>query len=533
MLRPTWAGSDLPADMWQPASMTTAAARTVKLGTRAYPVVLPSARDPRLHLAMVIVSIHILGQTALGFRVSVPQLLSAILTCAVIEVGWVFWKSRQLVWPASAMLTGSGVALILRLVGMERGDHWSWRGWYLFALVAGVSLLSKYLIRFRGGHVFNPSNVGLVLAFLVLGSDVVEPLDFWWAPPELWMVVAYLVILAGGLLVTARLRLLAMALAFWATLTCAVGVLAASGHCITVAWAVAPVCDRDFWRIIVTSPEVLIFLFFMITDPKTIPGRPAARVGFAVCLAVLCTLLMAPQPTEFGAKVGLLAGLVLLTPVRAVFDRARLPALPVAPARLFAGGAAIGSALVLLPVSIVVAGNPARERGPALPGTGALGIDLEIDRSALPQVALSREAAGLSGAARDPGALAVALAEDLAIEREAMLRADTSLLRAAADGERLVAMERKVQAAATAGRLEVREHRFDALRLEVVFTDGPQGGATLGLEASGTVRQVTYDAARTELERGAEAPFRSRFVLRQGAGGRWVILGETPLPLPA
>ena len=519
--------------MWQPASMTTAVARTVRLGTRAYPVVLPSARDPRLHLAMVIVSIHVLGQTALGFRVSVPQLLSAILTCAVIEVGWVFWKSRQLVWPASAMLTGSGVALILRLVGMERGNHWSWRGWYLFALVAGVSLLSKYLIRFRGGHVFNPSNIGLVLAFLVLGSDVVEPLDFWWAPLGLWMVVAYLVILAGGLLVTARLRLLAMALTFWVALTCAVGVLAASGHCITVAWAVVPVCGGDFWRVIVTSPEVLIFLFFMITDPKTIPGRPSARVGFALCLAVLCTLLMAPQPTEFGAKVALLAGLVLLTPVRVVFDRARLPALPPAPARLFAGGAALGSALVLLPVGIVAAGTPARERGPAPPGIGELGIDLKIDRSALPPVALSREAAGLSGAARDPGALAVALAEDLAIEREVMLRADTSLLRAAADGERLLVMERKVQAAATAGRFEVLDHRFDTLHLGVVFTDGPQGGATLGLEASGRVRRVVYDAARTELRRGDEVPFRSRFVLRQGAAGRWVILRETSLPVAA
>jgi hypothetical protein len=532
MLRPTWTTSDLPPDLWQPASMTTAAARTVKLGTRSYPLVLPSARDPRLHLAMVIVSIHVLGQIALGFRVSVPQLLSAIVTCAVIEVVWVFRNSRQLVWPASAMLTGSGVALILRLVGMERGDHWSWRGWYLFALVAGVSLLSKYLIRFRGGHVFNPSNFGLVLAFLVLGSNVVEPLDFWWAPLELWMGLAYLVILAGGLLVTGRLRLLPMALAFWVAFTGAIGLLAASGHCITVAWAVAPVCGRDFWWVIVTSPEVLIFLFFMITDPKTIPGRPSARVGFALCLAVVCTLLMAPQPTEFGAKVGLLAGLVLLTPVRSVFDRARLPALPVAPARLFAGGAALGSALVLLPVGIVAAGTPARERGQAPPGTGALGIDLKIDRSTLPPVTLNREAAGLSGAARDPGALAVALAEDLAIEREAMLRADTSLLRAAADGERLLAMERKVQAAATAGRFEVTDHHFDALRLGIVFTDGPQGGATLGLEASGRVRQVTYDAARTELKR-VEAPFRSRFVLRQGAGGRWVILGETTLPVPA
>ncbi len=39
----------------------------------------------------------------------------------------------------------------------------------------------------------------------------------------------------------------------------------------TANWAFAPVCGVDFWRVIVTSPEVLIFLFFMITDPKTVP----------------------------------------------------------------------------------------------------------------------------------------------------------------------------------------------------------------------------------------------------------------------
>ena len=43
-------------------------------------------------------------------------------------------------------------------------------------------------------------------------------------------------------------------------------------------WAFAPVCGFDFWRVIVTSPEVLIFLFFMITDPKTVPAGRVGRV---------------------------------------------------------------------------------------------------------------------------------------------------------------------------------------------------------------------------------------------------------------
>ena len=297
------------------------AGRTVRIFGRSYPFVAPNIRDPRLHLAAVIISIHFLGQIALGFRVSVPQILVAILVCAVIEVGWTLHETGTLVWPASAMLTGSGVALILRLSDMQSNDHWTWRGWYVFALVAGLSLLTKYVIRYRGSHIFNPSNVGLVAAFLLLGSTRIEPLDFWWAPFDGWMVAAYLIILVGGLLITARLHLLGMSAAFWLTLAVGIGVLAASGHCMTARWSFEPVCGAHFWWVIVFSPEILIFLFFMITDPKTSPAGRVARVAFGIGVAMVCTLLIAPQTTEFAAKVALLSGLVVLCVARLFFER--------------------------------------------------------------------------------------------------------------------------------------------------------------------------------------------------------------------
>ena len=89
----------------------------------------------------------------------------------------------------------------------------------------------------------------------------------------------------------------------------------------TANWAFAPVCGADFWRVIVTSPEVLIFLFFMITDPKTVPAGAVGRIVFGVLVAVASVLLMAPQTDEFGTKVGLLAGLVVMCAIRPVLDR--------------------------------------------------------------------------------------------------------------------------------------------------------------------------------------------------------------------
>ena len=512
--------------------MTTATLRTLRFGEKAYPVVLPNGRDPRLHLAAVIISIHILGQTVLGFRVTVPQILAAILTCFVIEVAVTFRRTRELVWPASAMLTGSGVALIFRIVGTERGDPWGWDGWHLFALVAGFSLLTKYMIRQRSTHVFNPSNVGLVVAFLVLGSTRVEPLDFWWAPFDGWMTLAYLIILGGGLLITSRLELLEMAATFWVALAAGLGLVAASGHCMTAAWSLSPVCGGQFWWVVVSSPEILIFLFFMITDPKTIPAGRVARVMFAAGLALVSTLLIAPQSTEFGAKVGLLASLVLLSPVRRLFDRypvASFVGAASTPWRIYSRGVALGVGIAVVAIAIVAAGGPARVLAGAGPDSLPTEISVDIDPATLPSVSVAQDVAGLnSDVANNPQQVAVALAEDLAIEAEAMRRAESSYLREAADGERLIDQERRIEMAATAGQLPVPHYLFETLHLHVVHIAGPQGGASLALDARGTVETTTYDSQGAELGR-VTTDFEATFVLRQTATGRWLIAVEVPL----
>src|SRR5690349_10742679 len=117
--------------------------RAVTIRGRSYPVLLPTPRDPRLHLAAVITSLQVLGQTEFDFRVSIAQILISIGTCAALEVAIAFRTKRVLMWPASAMLTGNGVAFILRAQGTVHGDWWSLHGWWIFAGTAAVSLLSK------------------------------------------------------------------------------------------------------------------------------------------------------------------------------------------------------------------------------------------------------------------------------------------------------------------------------------------------------------------------------------------------------
>src|SRR3954466_16314186 len=115
-----------------------------------YPVLLPKLRDPRLHLAATITSLQVIGQVGFHFDVSIAQILLAIGTCALLEFAIVFRSQRVLMWPASAMLTGNGVAFVLRVPGTQHGDWWSLRGAGIFVGTAAVALLSKYLIRWRG-----------------------------------------------------------------------------------------------------------------------------------------------------------------------------------------------------------------------------------------------------------------------------------------------------------------------------------------------------------------------------------------------
>ena len=527
-----------------PVSATPAGGRTLTIGGTDYPLILPNARDPRLHVAAVIITIHVLGQIGLGFRVSVPQILAAILTCAILEVALTFRQARAFVWPASAMLTGSGVALILRVVGTPPHDPWSTYGLPLFAVIAGLSLLSKYVIKFRGSHVFNPSNIGLVVAFVVLGSTRVEPLDFWWAPLNPWMIAAYAVILVGGLLITRRLHLLALAASFWLVFAAGLGLLAASGHCMTANWAFAPVCGADYWRVIVASPEVLIFLFFMITDPKTVPAGAVGRIAFGALVAVVSVMLMAPQTDEFGSKVGLLAGLVVVCAARPILDRlVPEPKSHADDARRFARQIALGGrpaatagrvavaivALLVVGTGIVAAGTPAR--GTVVPNvTEVLNRPpTVVDASTLPPISVGQDVVDFDQrlAASGMQDVVVTLAQNLELENQAVLRGDESILAAVDHGDRLIEMQSRLRDAAATGRVQVVHYRFDRIDASLLVPFGRQTGLSIGLASTGAMTQETYDAEGTLLE-SHTSPFDLTFAVRQVTGERWLNVAVLP-----
>ncbi len=508
-----------------------ATGHSVRLGARDYPVLLPNLRDTRLHVAAVIVSIHVLGQIALDFQVSVPQILAAIFSCAVFEVVAQFATRRVIAWPASAMLTGSGVALILRDTGIDAGQHWSFEHWWWFALIATGSLATKYLIRWRGSNLLNPSNFGLVVAFLLLGGDRIEPLDFWWAPLGAPMVGAYLVIIAGGVLITRRAALLEMATAFWATLAACLGALALAGHCMVTSWSLQPVCGARFWWTVISSPETMIFLFFMITDPRTIPTGRRGRVAFGICVGVVSALLIAPQQTEFGAKVGLLGGLVVVCAARPAvvwlnerFGERRT-------SRHLAGwvrvpSIAVGAAALL--VVVALAGGPARAaRSPLDDPSGADPRDIVpvVDTAALPEVTAEDRVFDLMGADADLVAVATELVRNLEVESIAVAARDHDLLTAVDHGVRLEELGQRIEAAGEDGAITTESYEFASMHFDMIRGEG-QGSLSVGVIATGTVTEHLTKPGGSSSEI-ATAPFERTFAMRPGDDGRWFLVAVT------
>ena len=128
--------------------------------------------------------------------------------------------------------------------------------------------------------------------------------------------VALAIIVVGGLVILGRLHLLLIALAFWLTFAAALAVLDGLRPRVTARWHLGPVTGDYFWWVLVTSPEMLVFLFFMITDPKTTPRSMRGRVVYAVSIGLLGVLLIAPAKTEFWAKVALLGALAIVCAAR-------------------------------------------------------------------------------------------------------------------------------------------------------------------------------------------------------------------------
>ena len=473
--------------------------RTSQRSFAGYPVALPKIRDPRLRLSVVTTTLHVLGQVTFNFNLSIAQILVSLLAAGAVEFTVTFKRQKVIAWPASALLTGNGVALILRIPGTEHGDWWSMRGWYIFAATSALAVASKYVIRWRGAHIFNPSNFMLVLVFIALGEQRVDPQILWWGPWSLGLAIAFVVILVGSIAITLQVGQMGMAISFWVTFAALISVITLSGHAITANWHIGPLQGWAYWFTLVASPEVMVFLFYMITDPKASPSTARGKVIFGFSVAVASAVFVSAQTTEFGTKVGILAGLVVMCPFVPLIN-ARTGAATTQPssALTFTTRQAGMTAAALLVSAGVVFGlsstrsfeSPGASTASALERRSEVTLNVDV----LPKVKLDDSAARSAFKLTPELAKKIAAdaATDLAIEAQAVTTLDSELASAGITGQRLTAVDRAIRLLAkdknTPPPMEVA-YQFDKATVTVIKPDdGPQTPPELAVRIEGNVR---------------------------------------------
>jgi enediyne biosynthesis protein E5 len=203
--------------------------------------------------------ILLVGHLSYGILESYPKTLLAIATSIIAEcvLGRIFLGK----WPhlASAYITGISVGILVRSPA-----YWP------FALCALISITSKYVLRVKDRHIWNPSNFG-ISALLFLAGDYVASLSIQWGN----FLAPMLVIWALGAAIIYRLR------RFHITSTYVISFLL---FALLRAWMTGAPWKSEIAPI--TGPEYQLFIFFMITDPRTtVRGKKGqCIVAFMVAL---------------------------------------------------------------------------------------------------------------------------------------------------------------------------------------------------------------------------------------------------------
>ncbi|MBT8100237.1 MAG: RnfABCDGE type electron transport complex subunit D [Gammaproteobacteria bacterium] len=222
---------------------------------------LPASRlkDPRYYQIAVLSSLVIFGVVALDF--GIRGVNAALIVMTALSVQWLGTRLANLPRfdPLSALITSLSLTLLFRTdLAM------------LAVLAAAVAIGSKFLIRVNGKHIFNPANVAIVT--LMLGSDHA------WISTGQWgnAAIGALALACLGFIVLTRARRSETTVTF----LLAYGALMFG----RALWLGDPLAIPMHQM---QNGALLIFAFFMISDPKTTPDARAGRILYGSVVALV------------------------------------------------------------------------------------------------------------------------------------------------------------------------------------------------------------------------------------------------------
>jgi Na+-transporting NADH:ubiquinone oxidoreductase subunit NqrB len=213
--------------------------------------------DPRLYQIATLAGLLGYGLIRLDFDISLVQAGSMVGTALAAQFACTRLWRLPAFDPRSALISGLSLCLLLRTNSLA-----------LAIAAAIVTVGSKFVVRIKGKHLFNPTNFGVVAMILATGQA--------WVSPGQWGNIAFFAFLMaclGGLVVNraARSDVTFAFIAFYMTLV--------FGRSLWLGEPMVIPLHR------LQSGALLLFTFFMISDPRTTPNSRAGRIVFAFLVA--------------------------------------------------------------------------------------------------------------------------------------------------------------------------------------------------------------------------------------------------------
>lgn len=256
--------------------------------------------DPRYLIAGLITLVLLAAQFRYQMVGGYQRLAVALATCMATEALLSWFVRGKVVNLQSAYISGLSLTLLIKPQG---GTLWP------FVLGGFLAIASKYVLQYRNNHLWNPTNFAIV-ALLLTAPNRISVLSHQWGND----LVTNLVIWTFGLVIAWRVKVLHITLTYVASFLLLNGLRATLlGQ--PVLTELAPI----------TGPMYQLFIFFMITDPRTVVKDRRWQIAVAAIIALAETLIRFgsdqawPLPTAFNAAPALVA-LFLVGPIAKLID---------------------------------------------------------------------------------------------------------------------------------------------------------------------------------------------------------------------
>jgi Na+-transporting NADH:ubiquinone oxidoreductase subunit NqrB len=249
----------------------------------------PVLRDARLFQIVFLGTLLTIGVLARDFALLPAQMALAFAAGIATQKLWIRALGIQHRGILSAVITCFGLSILLRADSL-----------WVHPLAAALAISAKYVIRVHGKHLYNPANLGVILAIWLFPGA--------WVSPGQWgqdLALAVWFLMLGGVVVNRAQR----SDIAWVFLAAYLGLVALRVAALGQPWAIFL---HQFG-----NGGLLLFAFFMISDPMTIPNRKSARVAYAMIVALVAFL----WHSAMFKPNGLVWALFFCTPLVPLMDR--------------------------------------------------------------------------------------------------------------------------------------------------------------------------------------------------------------------